>query len=203
MSKHCALGPLSDQDVGTLARLHRVAFPEFFLSELGCQFLVQFYRGFLRDPSAVTVVAKSPEGRLLGGVVGTTEPARFFRNLVRRQWPGFALASLRMVVVDPSAMPRLIRAVRYRGSPGVAPGALLSSVCVDPMVQGDGIGGQLVSEWTALAAQRGAVSAHLSTDAKHNDDVNRFYRNQGWQQSYCYRTCEGRSMNQYSKLLAV
>ena len=194
---------LTSADVRSLARLHREAFPGFFLSTLGEPFLVQFYRGFLTDDSAVSVVARGADGRVRGAVVGTTEPAGFFRRLVKSRWPGFVLASARVVVLNPRAAPRLLRAVRYRGeTPAGCQGALLSSLCVDPSLQGTGVGRQLVEAWTREVASRGVVDmAFLTTDAEDNSGVNRFYQAQGWVLSDSYATREGRSMNRYMKTL--
>ncbi len=199
-----ALGSLTPVDVRPLARLHRAAFPGFFLSTLGEAFLVQFYRGFLTDDTAVTVVARSADGSVQGAVVGTTEPARFFGRLMKSGWPGLVLASVRAVVNDPKATPRLLRAVRYRGeTPAGAQGALLSSICVEPSLQGMGLGRQLVEAWTRQVAGRGVRTAYLTTDADDNVAANRFYRTQGWVLSERYSTREGRSMNLYTKRLDV
>lgn len=194
-----ALRSLSAEDVRPLAQLHRLAFPSFFLSSLGEPFLVQFYRGFLTDDTAITVVARSAGGDLLGAVVGTTEPAGFFTRLIRRRWPGFVAASTRAVLTNPRAMPRLLRAVRYRGdaSPD-GHGALLSSICVDPEHQGEGLGRQLIEAWTGEALRKGATSAALTTDADDNEAVNHFYRARGWVLSDRYTTREGRLMNRYT-----
>ena len=47
---------ISKADAVPLAKMHRAAFPDFFLSRLGEPFLVQFYLGFVTDPTAVIVV---------------------------------------------------------------------------------------------------------------------------------------------------
>lgn len=199
-----ALGSLTPVDVRPLARLHRVAFPGYFLSTLGEGFLVQFYRGFLTDSTAVTVVARSANGSVQGAVVGTTEPAGFFGRLMKSRWPGFVMASAKAVVTNPKITPRLLRAVRYRGdAPAGARGALLSSICVDPSLQGAGVGRQLLEAWTGEVLSRGVRAAYLTTDADDNDPVNRFYRRQGWVLSDRYTTHEGRSMNLYTKRLDV
>jgi len=195
-------GALTPADVRPLARLHRAAFPGFFLSSLGEPFLVQFYRGFLMDDSAVCVVARGVDGAVLGAVVGTTQPAGFFGRLAKHRWPGFVLASVHAVVSNPKATPRLLRAVRYRGETRAGDqGALLSSICVDPSLHGAGVGRQLVEAWTDAIAGRGVDTAFLTTDAEGNDAVNRFYQAGGWALSDNYLTREGRSMNRYTKRL--
>ena len=196
------LGSLTPADIPALARLHREAFPGFFLSSLGEPFLVQFYRGFLSDDTAVSVVARGADGTVLGAVVGTTQPAGFFSRLLKKRWPGFVLASLRAVVVNPRSAPQLLRALRYRGGAEAgSDGALLSSICVDPSLQRAGVGRQLVAAWAREVAARGARTAFLTTDAQGNDAANRFYRAQGWALAESYRTHEGRLMNRYTTSL--
>lgn len=194
--------PLVSADVAPAASLHRRAFPTFFLTSLGEPFLALFYRGFLGDATAVTVVAHDERGQLRGLVVGTVEPAGFFRRLLLRRWPGFLLAGARAVLASPRAAPRLFRAVGYRG--GVSPGekgALLSSICVDPDLQGHGIGRDLLRAWTTEAADRGATRAFLTTDADDNASTLRFYESSGWSRAATYSTAEGRRMHRYGIVL--
>lgn len=202
MSHSCR--PLRLADVGDVASLHQRAFPSFFLTRLGEPFLVQFYRGFIGDPTAVTAVAQDDAGRLVGAVVGTLEPSGFFRRLLLRRWPAFVLASVRAVVQSPAAAPRLLRAVTYRG--GVESGtggALLSSICVDPALRGHGIGRRLITAWTEAASVGGASRAFLTTDAEDNATTLRFYESCGWTRDATFRTPEGRSMHRYQAALEV
>lgn len=185
-----------------MARLHRQAFPDFFLSTLGEPFLVQFYRAFVDDDSAVTSVARDENGLPVGVVVGTLEPAGFFRRLLRRRWWGFALASFRTVCTNPSSTPRLVRAIAYRGGADSSTrGALLSSVCVAPELQGSGVGRHLLESWENLVLDRGVAEAFLTTDADGNDATNGFYHSRGWILADTFVTREGRKMNRYKKRL--
>jgi GNAT superfamily N-acetyltransferase len=199
---HLAIAPLRAEDARSVAALHRTAFPSFFLSTLGEPFLVEFYLAFVDDESAVTAVARDADGTPVGAVVGTLEPAGFFSRLLRRRWWGFAMASLRAVGRHPSSAPRLIRAVAYRGgADSPASGALLSSVCVDPALQGSGVGRQLLESWEQLVLRRGESQAFLTTDADGNEAVNGFYQSRGWEVADTFVTREGRSMNRYKKRL--
>jgi ribosomal protein S18 acetylase RimI-like enzyme len=193
---------MAARDVRDLARLHRKAFPDFFLKTLGEPFLVQFYGGFLQDETAISVVARDEDGMRLGAIVGSTEPSGFFGRLVKHHRPGFALASAPPLLHNPTAASRLMRAVRYRGeAPAGEGGALLSSICVDPAAQGGGIGRLLIDEWTRVAATKGAHEAFLTTDAIGNDVVNGFYQARGWMLTDTHQTRKGRSMNRYMKRL--
>ena len=189
---------LASGDVAEAARLHRVAFPDFFLSALGDRFLREFYRGFVDDPTAVTAVVRTAGGRLAGVAVGTTRPDGFFKRLLRRQFRGFVVASVLATLRRPTAAVRLLRGLVYRGEPS-GTGALLSSICVSPAVRGRGVGARTLAEWTDEARRLGAPTAHLSTDADGNEAVNRFYAAHGWRLAHGYTTREGRRMHLYER----
>lgn len=199
-------GPILRDDLGPLAILHRAAFPEFFLSKLGEPFLREFYKGFLLDPTSVAVIARDTKGVPIGAAVGSTEPAGYYHRLLRRQFVGLASASLLAIARRPRALLRLVRGAFYRGEVGDEPsaphGALLSSICTGPTAQGQGVGTLLLQLWERQAAELGAKSAHLSTDAVDNEKANTFYDACGWSLEHEYRTREGRRMNLYRKALA-
>lgn len=200
------LSNLRETDVPELARIHRQAFPGFFLSSLGEPFLRQFYMAYLSDPTAVAVVLRDERGRPVGASVGTTEPSGFFRRLIRRQGLGFALASFRAALKNPRATTRLVRGALYRGEVDEAPttdGALWSSMCASPAIQGQGAGRLLMTGWEEEARRLGATQAHLTTDADGNDRVNEWYQRAGWAQTATYSTRKGRRMNLYTKELLL
>ncbi|MFB9236881.1 GNAT family N-acetyltransferase [Plantactinospora siamensis] len=187
-------------DVPAAAALHLRAFPAFFMASLGAPFLREFYHGFVDDPDAVTVVGRADDGRLLGVVVGTLDPGRFFGRLLRRRGLRFAAVGALAAVRRPRTAVRLLRAVAYRGEvPGDASGALLNSICVDPTAEHAGHGRRLIAAWWDRARERGATSAFLVTDATGNDRVNDFYRRAGWTLVDAYTTPEGRRMNRYRR----
>lgn len=189
---------LRAEDIPKVAELHRLAFPDFFLSKLGSSFLRLFYRGFLTDPTSVTVVERDSDGVPIAVAVGSTEPRGFFRRLLKRHWAGFAIASAGYVVRNPGSFCRLLRALVYRGdTPMKTDAALLSSICVDPNHQGDGWGKKVLESWTEKAANEGAELAYLTTDALNNESVRTFYEKQGWTPDMTYMTPEGRSMMRY------
>ncbi|WP_434743554.1 GNAT family N-acetyltransferase [Micromonospora sp. SH-82] len=197
---HGDLAPLTAADVRAAAALHVRAFDRFFLSSLGEPFLREFYTGFVQDPDAVTAVARDPDGRLVGTVVGTVAPGMFFRRLLRRRGARLALASVPAVLRRPGVAVRVLRGLAYRGEvPVDTRGALLSSICVDPATEHGGHGRRLVDAWWREVRRRGVTSAYLTTDAVDNDRVNAFYRRAGWTPAGNFTTAEGRPMNCYTR----
>lgn len=186
-------------DVPVLAAMHRRAFSGFFLAQLGEPFLREFYRGFLGDPSAITVVARDGiDGSPLGVAVGTVTSESFYRRLLVRRWHRFALAGARAAVRDPGVVGRLVRAVRFRGdTPPGLDAALFASMCVEPSAAGRGVGHLLANAWADEATRLGATRGYLTTDRDGNDAVNRFHVRHGWHIESQYVTPQGRAMNRY------
>lgn len=180
-----------------MVRIHLDAFPGFFLTFLGANFLGEFYEAARLDPTGIALVASADE-RLHGFVVGTVEPGGFYGRLLRTRWHRFALASLRAVIRRPAIIPRLVRALLLPSqSAHLDQSALLMSLAVDPSGQGRGTGGRLVSAFLATAHARGCRRVLLTTDRDDNDSVNHFYRRQGFDVCREYRTPEGRAMIEY------
>ncbi|MEI6197671.1 MAG: hypothetical protein WCS42_25435, partial [Verrucomicrobiota bacterium] len=112
---------LESKAVDSVVELHLRAFPDFFLSFLGPRFLREFYFAFLTDPVGMAFVACGRDGQVLGAVVGPLNPRGFFGRLLRRRWWAFCVASMSALLRRPSCLPRLLRAVFYRGEPDAGP----------------------------------------------------------------------------------
>ncbi len=190
--------PLQPAQLDQVLTVHLQSFPGFFLSFLGPRFLREFYRSFLDDPAGMAFVAVDEQGRVQGVVAGPQSPDGYFRRLLKRRWWAFCLASTGAVLRRPTIVPRLFRAVFYRGeAPSGPPRALLSSIAVAPSAQGQGVGRLLVNAWVAEARRRGCTGCFLTTDRDGNDAVNTFYQRLGWRLADSYATPQGRQMNRY------
>lgn len=113
----------------------------------------------------------------------------------------FAWASLEPLLSRPTILPRLIRALFYRGDTPYQSfgGALLSSVCVDPGFQGKGIGEKMVTAFEIEMWNRGAKFLYLLTDRDNNQAAHNFYKKLGWTIEIEFSTHEGRHMCRYWK----
>ncbi|HSV26269.1 MAG TPA: GNAT family N-acetyltransferase [Sedimentisphaerales bacterium] len=191
---------IASHDIEEVVRLHMEAFPSFFLTFLGPGFLKEFYGSFTWDSAGAGFVARDiVDGALLGVIVGPVSPEGYFKRLLWKRWWAFGLASIGAVLKSPRIIPRLSRAVFYRGDKplGMAR-SLLSSIAVSPQAQGRGIGEVLMRAWIAEVHRRGSRGCFLTTDARDNDKVNRFYERLGWKLEASFSTPEGRLMNRYT-----
>ncbi len=191
---------MEDGHLEDAVHIHVKAFPGFFLSVLGPRFLKTFYRSFIEDDVGICLVARNcSEGRILGIVVGPLVPNGYYKRLVRRKWLEFSLSSLTAIIQKPSVIPRLLRAVLYRGD---APAgghdlALLASIAVSPEVGTKGVGRDLLRAFVEEVKRREGKGVFLTTDAEDNDRVNLFYETFGFSLESSFSTHEGRRMNRY------
>lgn len=190
--------PLEEKYISDMVDVHVRAFPDFFLTFLGPKFLKEFYGSFLIDDAGMAFLAVE-DGKVYGGIVGPLLPGGYFKRLLKRRWFAFIIASMGAVLRKPTVIPRLFRAVFYRGD---APEngrsrSLLSSIAVCPDSQGRGVGAALVNAWVSEAKRRGSAGCFLTTDEENNDSTNRFYQRLGWTLETSYQTSQGRKMNRY------
>jgi ribosomal protein S18 acetylase RimI-like enzyme len=179
--------------------VHQAAFPGFFMTQLGPRFLREYYRCVIDVPSGV-LLAHADGGSCLGFVAGFVDPAAFYRELRRRRIR-LGLAALGGIALRPQRLRTLLanhgRAVEAAQLPSGPETAELSSLGIAPSAAGRGIGSRLVRAFIERVAEAGARRVVLTTDARDNDAVNRFYQRLGF---VCLRTFEarrGRWLNEY------
>jgi len=195
-SRSLIIRPMKSEDLARVVKVHVTAFPGFFLSFLGPRFLSLFY-GEAILLGEIALVADL-RGEVVGLVMGSTRPGRFFRDLLRRRLLAFALASAPAVLRRPSVALRVARALLKPGAAAKVEGtSTLMSIAVDPSVQGVGAGKALVLGFIDEAARRGAVRVDLTTDKEGNDRTNSFYRSLGFSVAREIVTPERRVLNEY------
>jgi ribosomal protein S18 acetylase RimI-like enzyme len=187
------------EDISETIAVHKAAFPVFFLTMLGDRFLFELYRGFLQDSSSIWLIA-SHNNRLIGFVVGTTEPAGFFKRLLLYRWPAFIVAGGSGFFRHPlQIIRRFLAALVYRGEKprGIDKATLLSSIGVSPHYAGRGVGLSLVEHFCQEAFSRGTDHVYLLTDDANNNAANRFYVKCGFSLESSFTRDGARKMNRY------
>lgn len=185
------------QYIESLSRLHRKAFPGFFLTQLGLPFLKTLYKGYLEDDNSGILIAEI-NGKLVGFIAYSNAYAEFYRKLLKKHLVRFGICSLLALVRHPSFCKRLLYA--FKKSEDVRKDEAyveLASICVNPRVSNKGIGSKLIAYLKRITDFSIFSYINLETDACENDAVNQFYMKNGFQLIRKYVTAEGRRMNEY------
>lgn len=192
----CLVRPMQALDIEPVVDVHLDAFPGFFLTFLGPRFLGLLY-GEAVALGEIAFVAEQ-DGAVVGFVMGSAIPGRFFKKLLKRKPLAFALAAAPAVLRQPRSALRIVRALAKPSEAAKPEGtSTLLSIGVSPKARGRGVGRSLALAFLREARARGARRVDLTTDKLDNEGANAFYRRLGFVVASELTTPEGRVMNEY------
>lgn len=190
---------LNSIDAAHLANLHLKAFPNFFLTTLGEQFLKTFYKSILDSPKGFGV-ALFEDDRLLGFAIGTEQTEGFYRNLVLQNGLSLFISSLNSFIHYPIKALRIIKnltsgnkAYQLNG------GGWLLSICTNPEHWGKGVSKTVLEKFEEEAKKRNLEKIWLTTDFLNNERANSFYLKTNYQLFTTFVNSNKRKMNLYVK----
>lgn len=114
-------------DTTVTSRLHFEVLSMEFLARCGVGFLRRYHRAWIDSPHALALAAEDEDGRVVGVLLGSLEPALHYRAMVRRHGLVLALWLLIGAASHPAAARELVstRLLRYlRGVSRMVGGAV-------------------------------------------------------------------------------
>ncbi|HUT15937.1 MAG TPA: GNAT family N-acetyltransferase [Anaerolineae bacterium] len=162
------------EDTFLAAAIHIEGQPHGFLTSLGQHFVARLFAYAIRSPHGFGFVAV--EGKVIGFVVGTTNTARLYRDVLTRGFVPLAVALLGHVLRHPRVVRKLLETLRYPAMMQEQPGeaeSISRGVRVD--WRGKGVGSLLWKAVTGEARRRGATHIITTVDQAH-DVVNAWHR---------------------------
>lgn len=176
--------PLATADLRQVAELHRTGFPGYFLSQLGSDFIREYYSEFIDADDACAFVARR-NGEVVGFVAGCRDRTAYMRRLYRHRFFDVAKIVAVRAVESPELLPAIWRrlplvrrAVGSRGHRSSVPARLLS-IAVAPEHRGGGVADALVEAFSARMAGSGVDLVGLSVNTT-NERAMAFYQKTGW-----------------------
>lgn len=183
--------------IQAIARLHKRAFPTFFLTQLGIPFLTTLYTGYMEDKDSGIIVAEN-KGRIIGFIAYSKDYSRFYKGLIKNHLIKFAFCSLGVAIRHPSFIRCLLGAFKKSDSVVKEERYVeLSSICVDPRIESKGLGSKLIDYLKGIVDFNTYAYINLETDAEDNEGANHFYVKNGFKLARTFTTAEGRKMNEY------
>lgn len=192
-------------DLDQIALVHMAAFKGFFLTKLGAPFLIRYYELILNYAGGIINVAVS-NGQVIGFVAGFSEPSDFYA-LMSRCKLRFGVAIIEGVLRNPLILADVVRNIIsvQQGEKvlwnGKERAIELASIAVLNSFTGSGVGSELMASFLREVKIKGVNYVYLTTDAKGNMQVNRWYQKHGFLLSQVIKQSNGREMNQYIQRL--
>ncbi len=220
------VGPLEVSECEKSALIHHATLGVEFLARFGPGFLAAYHRAWVRSPSGLALAARDPQGRLIGVMLGSLDPASHYKAMLAQSGPTLAAR----MVVSAAARPRLAyelavtRSGRYSralwrhlkarlplgrrnpaaagSQPAQAPFRIgeITHLMVDPAVQRSGAGRALVERTVELARSAGVGKLVLVTPP--DMAARRFYDALGWTAGDELTSRSGERFVPYSLLLS-
>uniref|UniRef100_A0A7C3MKY5 GNAT family N-acetyltransferase n=1 Tax=Dictyoglomus thermophilum TaxID=14 RepID=A0A7C3MKY5_DICTH len=188
-------------DIDRIVEIHKKAFPNFFMTQLGDKFLKKYYELVL-SYSLNIFLAIEEEKYIVGFIAGFFNSSYFY-SLLKKHKFDLGLAILPTLFIKPWLIlviwGNFIRVSNLSKEKPIKTMNIceLASIAVDPNYTGRGLGKMLVKTFLEISKKMGAKFVYLTTDAKNNDAVNYFYQSLGFELYRTFRTRLGRIMNEY------
>lgn len=184
-----------------IADLHIKAFPDFFLTRLGKNFLTTLYKSYLEDENSGIIVAEGENNKLVGFIAYSKDYSGFYKGLIKKHLLKFGFEALCAVIQHPFFIKKLFSALKKSDEVKRTEAYVeLASIGVDPDVSRCGVGSKLIEHLVKTIDFREYAYISLETDAEGNDNVNKFYQKKNFILYRSYLTVENRKMNEYHLL---
>jgi ribosomal protein S18 acetylase RimI-like enzyme len=193
-----------NEDITQVARIHLIAFPNFFLTSLGFNFLYTMYRVFLCNPANIFMVFEK-DGAIHGFAVGLMGTAGSDLKVAIRFLPELCFALIPVFFFHPLVISKRIinRIVSTSSSLNISDSeVMLRSIAVLPESRGHGIAEILIKNFEVQAVTAGAVRAVLTTDANENERALAFYFKNGFEITHKFYRYNKRAMYLMKKNLS-
>ena len=191
---------INDRDI--VVKIHEKAFPNFFLTSLGADFLKLFYTSVMNHKDGALLVCENEE-RVIGFCAGTMLSSGFNKKLIKVNLWTYMMASLKLVFTRPMSLVHLMKNMSKEESGHGDDGqyAELLSIGVDPTVQRSGGGTAMLNALEEDVKSRGGKKLSLTTDFYDNEKAIGFYKSLGYEPWYDFVTYPNRRMYRMIKAL--
>ncbi len=195
--------PIREADIEKVVLIHLSAFPGFFLTELGDEFLQLYYSAVRKHKDGLLFGYFEGES-LLGFSAATIRSRGFHMSLVKANFFRFSVFGLRFLLGKFQTLLRLVKNLTKKTGKNIADEgeyAELVSIGIQSDQQGKGIGKLLIARLEEELLKKDVRSLSLTTDYLNNEKTIRFYHSIGFSILYDFIAYPNRKMYRLIKQL--
>lgn len=186
--------------INDVVDVHCSSFRNFFLTELGTDFLYLYYSSYLKCNSAILFGCFENE-KLIGFCAAAEKSLGFNKELVKVNLFKFIKQGIKLLITNPKYLKRL-----YYNSNKISNSikdevnySELFSIAVLPFKQNYGAGKILIKELENELKLRNCIKLTLTTDTEGNENVLNFYKKMGFSLLYNFSAYPDRTMSRLIK----
>lgn len=171
---------MTSADIQAVVQTHQQAFSGFFLTRMGPQMLELYYQTILEYKQSIALIATDSRCEsVLGFAVGFQDPEAFYR-LFRKRRRKLLAPMIKAMITSPDLVGDIWRNARRVSVKIKQPESVVELSSLASAAEGQGIGTLLLHFFNQKAEQMNTTKVVLTTDAKGNDQVRRFYEKRGF-----------------------
>ncbi|RRJ89569.1 N-acetyltransferase [Paenimyroides tangerinum] len=183
-----------ESDLKVVVDIHLKRFNDFFLTSLGKFFLIQFYKGFLKEPGILLIIEDN--FKVVGFAAGSFSNNGFFKKLLVNNLIGFAKAGIIVALSNPSALIRIGSNANKASREDLEFSELLS-ICTLPNKKG--YGKILLKAFENYVFSKSKLPISLTTDFCNNEKTVTFYKDCGYSIYKVFDSYKDRKMYRFLK----
>ena len=193
---------VTKHEINQVVTIHKKAFNDFFLTQLGDKFLWVYYYSVSKNKNSILIGYYDDE-KLLGFSCATFLSRGFHKNLVKENLLRFGIIGIKLIFTKPGSLIRILKnfSKSNKSIKDYGNYAELLSIGVYPGIQGSGIGKQLLTELERQLFFNGIKLLSLTTDFYKNDKTIGFYKSLGYEIMYEFIAYPNRKMYRLIKNL--
>ncbi len=196
--------PANENNLTEIVKVHKSAFPSFFLTELGNNFLKLYYKSVLNSDVGILLVCLNDD-KVIGFCAACTKSNGFHYKLIKKNPVGYIMEGIRLLFIRPKALKRLYNNLSKTNSDVIDNGdyAELMSIGVKKDIQGKGVGQALLFELEKSLKNICINRLSLTTDVSDNEKTLNFYKKSGFVPMYKFISYPSREMYRLIKNLKL
>lgn len=189
------VSPICHTHLKDVVDIHNSAFKDFFLTQLGDNFLKLYYSSLLKNKKGI-LLGCFDNDKLCGFCAATTLSKGFNIRLIKDNLKAYSFVGARLFLTKPRALIRLVKNFTKSDSTVEDSGnyAELLSIGVNSRMQGGGVGKKLLLELERIMIEKEIKQLSLTTDYYNNDKGIGFYKSLGYEIMYEFTAYPDRKM---------
>lgn len=169
---------IKNHHLDEIVEIHLKAFPNFFLTSLGSEFLLLFYSCLLKDKNTLAWAIKK-DNNIIGFFFATKYAKGVYFRMIKKSFLRFIIVLFLRILRNPSLLSRFLISAKSSNNHVIPVDcyATLLSICVNPEDSGRGYGKLLLGKLEEEFILSNILSYYLTTDSFNNNSTNLFYEN--------------------------
>lgn len=194
--------PINSKQILEILKIHKTSFVGFFLTDLGDDFLIEYYNSVINNADGL-IFGAFVDNDLVGFCSATKLSKGFNKALIKENLIKFSIIAFKLGLFKPSALIRLYKNLTKKNPKINDNGeyAEILSLAVCTSYQNRGIGKKLIENLEQELAKLNCTKLSLTTDVYNNKRTINFYSNLGYLVLYEFTSWPKRRMYRMIKII--